>query len=193
MSDWFAGDWFAPRQRGDGPGRSGAGRPGGGLWDAMEQLREAFEHRFTSAPGEGDLRASILMLLAEQPMHGAQVIAAISERSGGAWSPTPGMVYPTLQLLVDEGLAVAEESAGKKTYTLTEAGRAEAAARSDRSAPWDVSGGKDSGVGALTKAGGRLAHAASQVARNGTPAQIAQAVDALDEARRSLYTILAQD
>jgi len=160
----------------------------------MDQLRDAFEQRFSPRVARGDVRAAVLAVLAEQPMHGYQIIHEIEERSGGAWKPSPGSVYPTLQLLADEGLVVAEESGGKKTYSLTDAGRAEAEAGEDRTAPWEAFGTQEAGrATALPKAGAKLAQAAAQVARGGTPEQVAQAVDVLDEARRRLYSILAQD
>ena len=103
-------------------------------------------------------------------------------------------MYPTLQMLADEGLITAEEAGGKKTYSLTDAGRAEAEASTERSTPWEAFGARDSGRGtALPKAGMKLAQAAAQVGRTGTPEQVAQAVEVLDEARRRLYSILAQD
>lgn len=74
----------------------------------------------------GDVRASILALLADRPMHGYEMIQEIGERSGGAWKPSPGSVYPTLQLLEDEGLIESASEGGKKLFTLTDAGRAEA-------------------------------------------------------------------
>lgn len=179
----------------------GKGNPGQGLWEAMEQLRGMFEQKVAPRMGKGDVRAAVLALLAEKPMHGYQIISEISERSGGAWKPSAGSVYPTLQLLADEGLITAEEEGGRKTYTLTEMGRAEAAASADR-APWPTggttsssgSGRRDFGnAGPLAKAGMDLAQAAAQVGRSGTPEQVKQAVDILDEARRRLYSILAQD
>ena len=54
----------------------------------------------------GDVRAAILVLLAERPMHGYEIIQEVAERSQDLWKPSPGSVYPTLQLLVDEGLIV---------------------------------------------------------------------------------------
>ena len=133
------------------------------------------------------------MLLAEQPMHGYQIIREIEERSGGNWKPSAGSVYPTLQLLSDEGLISAEESNGRKTYSLTEAGR-EVAAEAGASAPWENAGAPDgTEFAALPKAGIELAQAAAQVGRTGSQAQIQQAVTVLDEARRRLYAILAQD
>ncbi|MDW4571599.1 PadR family transcriptional regulator [Microbacterium sp. M3] len=188
MSGSFTGDPFGPRHRGQG-----AGIPGS-LWDAMDQLRDAFEQKFSPRMARGDVRAAVLAILAEKPMHGYQIIQEIETRSDGAWKPSPGSVYPTLQMLADEGLIVAEESGGKKTYSLTEAGRAEAGAEGARSAPWESFGAKDSGrVSDLPKAGAKLAQAAAQVGRGGTPEQVRQAVDVLDEARRKLYSILAQD
>ena len=83
---------------------------------------------FAAAAGgrarRGDIRTAILRLLAEQPMHGYQIIQELSTRSGGVWNPSAGSIYPTLQQLADEGLVDSEESAGKKVYHLTDAGRA---------------------------------------------------------------------
>ena len=178
---------------GSRPGGQGSGLPGS-LWDAMDQLKDAFERGFSPRVGRGDVRAAVLAILAEKPMHGYQIIQEIEARSDGAWKPSPGSVYPTLQLLADEGFVAAEESNGKKTYSLTEAGRAEAAAADGQSAPWEAFGARDTGrTSALPKAGAKLAQAAAQVGRGGTPEQVAQAVEVLDEARRKLYSILAQD
>ncbi|WP_426321105.1 PadR family transcriptional regulator [Microbacterium sp. E-13] len=178
---------------GSRPGGQGSGLPSS-LWDAMDQLRDAFEKGFSPRVAKGDVKAAVLAILAEKPMHGYQIIQEIETRSGGAWKPSPGSVYPTLQLLADEGLVAAEESGGKKTYSLTEAGRAEAAAAEGQSAPWESAGSRDSGrTTALPKAGAKLAQAAAQVGRGGTPEQVAQAVEVLNEARRKLYSILAQD
>ena len=189
MNGSYRGDGFTGHSGGWGQGRSGQG-----LWEAMEQLRGMFEQKVAPRMGRGDVRAAVLALLAERPMHGYQIISEIAERSGGAWKPSAGSVYPTLQLLADEGLISAEESSGRKTYSLTEAGRAEAEASADRPAPWQTSSARDSGtVGALPKAGIELAQAAAQVGRTGTPEQIKQAVEVLEEARRRLYSILAQD
>ena len=71
----------------------------------------------------GDIRAAILALLAERPMHGYEVIRELSERTGGVWEPSPGSIYPTLQLLEDEALVSVEESDGRKQYSLTDQGR----------------------------------------------------------------------
>jgi DNA-binding PadR family transcriptional regulator len=163
------------------------------MWQAMEQLRASFEKRVGTRVGRGDVRAAVLALLAEEPMHGYQIIREIDERSGGSWKPSAGSVYPTLQLLADEGLISAEEANGRKTYALTEAGRDEAADAAT-SAPWESTGAGDgAGFSALPKAGIELAQAAAQVRRTGSAEQVQQAVVVLDEARRRLYSILAQD
>ncbi|SDR65269.1 PadR family transcriptional regulator [Agrococcus carbonis] len=187
MHGSFAGAGF-----GEGHG-FGPGRPNGpNVWEAMDQLRAAFDRRATPRMGRGDVRAAVLALLAERPMHGYQIIREIEERSGGSWRPSPGSVYPTLQLLADEGLIDAHESEGRKTYSLTEGGRAEADAAEGK-APWHASSERESaGPGALAKAGVELAQAAAQVGRTGKPEQVQQAVALLDEARRKIYAILAQ-
>ncbi|HWU59003.1 MAG TPA: PadR family transcriptional regulator [Microbacteriaceae bacterium] len=173
----------------------GGHRPGSSqhLTEAIDQLRSMFEQRVAPRMSRGDVRLAILALLAEKPMHGYQIIAEIGERSGGAWKPSAGSVYPTLQLLADEGMITAEVADGRKTYSLTEEGRAEADASADRAAPWETSGHHDLGMGALPKAGVALAQAAAQLKRTGTEKQVEQGVKVLDEARRKLYSILAQD
>ncbi len=171
----------------------GSGRPGPGLFEAFDQLRAMFEQRVTTRMSRGDVRQAVLALLAEQPMHGYQIISEIDKRSNGMWKPSAGSVYPTLQLLADEGLIEASESNGRKTYALTAQGREEVDADADRPAPWEAFGSGRGPMGALPKAGIDLAQAAAQVARTGTPDQVAQAVTVLDEARRRLYAILAGD
>ena len=189
MSNPFTGEKFGARR-----GGGADGWPGAQVWEAMEQLRGQFERKAGPRMGRGDVRAAVLALLAEQPMHGYQIIHEIEERSGGAWKPSPGSVYPTLQLLADEGLISAEESNGRKTYSLTPEGRDVAEAASEKSAPWEGQGTKEHHrMGALPKAGIELAQAAAQVGRSGTPEQVDQAISVLDEARRKLYAILAQN
>ncbi|MGJ3188923.1 PadR family transcriptional regulator [Paenarthrobacter sp. FR1] len=163
-----------------------------GMWQAVEEVRSRFEKRSGSRAGRGELRSAILALLAERPMHGYQIIREIEERSGGNWKPSAGSVYPTLQLLADEGFVSSEESNGRKIYSLTEAGR-EDVASAEASPPWDSAGAAGTGFAALPKAGMELAQAAAQVGRTGTPKQVQEAVAVLEEARRKLYKILAQD
>ncbi|GAA1672314.1 PadR family transcriptional regulator [Microbacterium lacus] len=201
MSGSNMGDWFGGSGAGAGSRGSGQGWPMAGLWEAMEQLRGQFEQKVgggSTRMGRGDVRSAVLALLAEKPMHGYQIIQQIEERSGGSWKPSPGSVYPTLQLLADEGLIKAEESGGRKTYSLTEEGREVADAAAEKSAPWVGSssriGFSDSGrTTALPKAGIDLAQAVAQVGRSGSAEQVKEAVAVLDDARRKLFSILAQD
>jgi len=175
------------------------GGPASMIFDAMEQLRKSFEPRPSggSRMSRGDVRTAVLSLLAEKPMHGYQIINEIAERSGGTWKPSAGSVYPTLQLLADEGLIEAQEQNGRKTYSLTEAGRAVTVESADMPAPWEASSERDGSrdharFSALPKAGVDLAAAAAQVGRSGSTEQVQQAVEVLDDARRRLYSILAQ-
>lgn len=181
---------------GSGSGMGGFGGPGGALWEAFDQLRQSFEQR-TGTPARaprGDVRAAVLALLAEKPMHGYQIIHEIEERSGGTWKPSAGSVYPTLQLLADEGLISAEEENGRKTYSLTAAGEDNLAEAGETPAPWEAFAERSaSPLTALPKAGAELASVVAQVARTGTPAQVETAVTALDDARRRLYAILAEE
>src|SRR5271163_3335980 len=72
----------------------------------------------------GDIRTAALLLLAEEPRNGYQIMQDIEERSGGVWSPSPGSVYPALAQLEDEGLIRTEEHDGSKLFAITDEGRA---------------------------------------------------------------------
>jgi DNA-binding PadR family transcriptional regulator len=139
------------------------------------------------------VRASILALLKDQPRHGYEIIQEIAERSGGAWKPSPGSVYPTLQLLEDEGLISSATEGGKKLFTLTDTGRTEAEAGPE--APWEEAGrGVDwDSLHEIRKAGGGLVDAFRQVWATGTPAQRDKALAVVNEARKKLYLILADE
>lgn len=143
----------------------------------------------------GDVRAALLALLAERPMHGYQVIQELESRTGGAWRVSPGSVYPNLQMLEEEGLIASQEVEGKRVYSLTDAGRArfESQKESGRT-PWDeVVGGGDQTLHSLRDAAFKLGAAAMQVAHAGSKEQIDRTVAILDDTRRQLYAILAED
>lgn len=176
-----------------GDSRPAAGGPPGDLWGALDQLRGAFKHKSAPRASRGDVRAAVLSLLTERSMHGYQIIHEIEQRSAGAWKPSPGSVYPTLQLLADEGLIHAEAEGGRKTYSLTAEGREAAGAVDQWPAQWEAADNRGHAVRMLSKAGMELAQAAAQVGRSGTPEQIHQAEKELDQVRRRLYAILAQD
>lgn len=177
------------------PGSRGAFSPsqaGDALWQAMDQMRASFDKRVGTRMGRGDVRAAILALLAEKSMHGYQVIREIEERTGGRWKPSAGSVYPTLQMLADEGLVTTEMSADRKIYSLTDAGRDQAAAAG--SAPWESEDDcETSRMGAVPKAGIELAQAVTHAVRSGSSEQHRQVAEVLDETRRKIYSILAQD
>lgn len=126
-------------------------------------------------------------------MHGYQIIQELSARSGGAWSPSPGSVYPTLQLLADEGLVVSEEAGGKKVFSLTEAGTAAVAESGDQPAPWEEAAQSDTGTAGFRDAAGKLMPALFQIGKSGSPEQIAAATQIVDDARKKLYAMLAED
>lgn len=191
MTGSFSGDSHARGIFGDR--RPAAGGPPADLWDALEQLRGAFKDKSAPRANRGDVRAAVLALLSERSMHGYQIIHEIEQRSGGAWKPSPGSVYPTLQLLADEGLIHAEAEGGRKTYSLTDEGREAAAGADQWPAQWQGAEHRGHAVRTLSKAGMELAQAAAQVGRSGTPEQIHQAEQEIDQVRRKLYAILAQD
>ena len=147
----------------------------------------------------GDVRAAVLVLLAEQPMHGYQIIQEIAERSGGLWQPSPGSIYPVLQQLEDEGLVVIEQTEGRKVANLTEAGRAYVEEnRAELEEVWNALTNTNvdestQGMRNLFVSLQQVGVAAKQVAKAGTDEQLAEARKVLAEARRRLYLILAED
>ena len=145
--------------------------------------------------GRGDVRTAALGLLAEQPLHGYQLIQEIAQRSGGTWRPSAGSIYPMLQQLADEGLVRVEESDGRRVFHLTEAGQTFVAAhQSEVTAVWEsVNDGADDGLRELRDLVGQVGIATMQVAQAGTAAQIAAARQALATTRKQLYRILAED
>ncbi|MCH0566783.1 PadR family transcriptional regulator [Streptomyces sp. MUM 2J] len=173
-----------------GPGGPGFGGPGfgpGGPWGPRGRGGPRGRAR------RGDVRASILALLKDRPMHGYEMIQEIAERSGGAWKPSPGSVYPTLQLLEDEGLIVSEAEGGKKLFSLTEAGRT--AAEEGPEAPWEeASRGIDwEALHDVRQAGFGLMEAFGQVWKTGSKEQREKALAVIGEARKKLYLILADE
>jgi DNA-binding PadR family transcriptional regulator len=140
----------------------------------------------------GDVRAAVLQLLADEPMHGYQLMQAIAERSGGRWTPSPGAIYPTINQLEDEGLVTVTADSGRKLVTLTDAGREHIAARGESSS--DPFAGFDAAAPGPDLRGllEQLHGAVRQVARSGTDAQLTTAASILSDARRALYLLLAE-
>jgi len=143
----------------------------------------------------GDVRAAALLLLAEGPRNGYQLMQEIESRSDGMWRPSAGSIYPALAQLEDEGLVRGEEQDGKRSFVLTDAGRANVdERRSELGAPWEeMVGAVDDDVAGLFGEIKRVAMAAAQIGHMGNPTQVAQARKLLAETRRSLYAFLAED
>ena len=165
-----------------GFGGFGGGGPGGG--GPRGRGRKA---------RRGDIRTAALLLLAEEPRNGYQIMQEVEERSDGAWRPSPGSVYPALQQLEDEGLIRSQDSDGRKLFALTDEGRASLAERdAEKPAPWEqMSGDVSSEAAELGKLMREVGFAFAQVMRTGSGAQMAKARDVLAATRRDLYRILA--
>jgi DNA-binding PadR family transcriptional regulator len=184
--------WFAMSgHRGGHRGRHGRGPRGGPHFGPGP-----FGPGFGRGPRarRGDVRAALLVLLAEEPRNGYGLMQEIERRSGGAWRPSPGSVYPALQQLEDEGLVRPVESAGRKEFELTDEGRAYVTDNADElGTPWeDVAGGNEHVAELRTLVFG-VGAAVMQVVQAGTEAQVAEASRVLEDTRRALYRILAGD
>jgi DNA-binding PadR family transcriptional regulator len=175
------------RRHGFGPGPFGdfGGGPFGG-WGRGPRGRGRKARR-------GDIRTAALLLLAEEPRNGYQIMQEVEERSDGVWRPSPGSVYPALAQLEDEGLIRTEEADGRKLFALTDAGRKLVAERdAERPAPWEEMGGDLSDeVVEIRRLIREVTSAFVQVMRTGSPEQIAKAAEVLATTRRGLYGILA--
>ncbi|MCS0600661.1 PadR family transcriptional regulator [Streptomyces sp. LP11] len=178
---------FGPGGPGFGPGGPGGPGFGPGPWGPRGRGGPRGRAR------RGDVRASILALLKDRSMHGYEMIQEIAERSGGAWKPSPGSVYPTLQLLEDEGLIASESEGGKKLFSLTESGRT--AADEGPDAPWEeASRGVDwEALHEIRQAGVGLMEAFGQVWKTGSKEQREKALTVINDARKKLYLILADE
>ncbi|MEV4419720.1 PadR family transcriptional regulator, partial [Patulibacter sp. NPDC049589] len=178
------------RGRGRGPGGRGPGGPFGRPGDP--ELPGFLPPG--ARVGRGDIRAGILVLLLEGPMHGYQLISELHERSGGVWRPSPGSVYPTLKRLSAEELVESSEGRGpRKAFSLTDAGTEEATRLAAESTPWEaLVDDDDRGALELRDLVVSVVDAARQVVRVADADQAADAKKVLVEARRRLYGILAQ-
>ena len=186
--------WFGPEDRGHFDRPFGPGRPfGGDPFDEDGHGRR--RHR------RGDIKYVLLELLAEQPRHGYELIKELEQRYAGFYRPSPGSVYPTLQLLEEAGHLTSEASEGKRVYTITESGRQLLAERQPQGGPPEGGPGRHGfrgrgagpELGELRRSGMALIAGVMQVAQHGTPEQIRAVMSRLDAMRREIYTILAQD
>jgi len=171
-------------------------RSGGGPGDWMS--RGPRGHRGPKVR-RGDVRAAILDVLAVEPMNGYQIIQQIAERSGGAWKPSPGSVYPTVQQLEDEGLVEGTDGEGRRLLTLTAEGRAYVEQHPEELAQtwaaFDAGGAEEHEAdrpGDLKPVIGQVMGAVWQVVVSGTKQQQAEAAEILADTRRRLYGLLAE-
>jgi DNA-binding PadR family transcriptional regulator len=157
------------------------------------RLRGFFSHgRGGRSVRRGNVRAAILAVLRDQPMHGYQVIQELENRTSGRWRPSAGSVYPTLQMLEDEGLITSQEVEGRKTYTLTEAGRTTVEESESSGQPWLEADDGAAEAADLRRVAMGLLDAAIQVKRIGSPEANIAAREILLDSRRKLYALLAE-
>ena len=178
--------------KGAGHWGGGAGGAWGGWWPGPPGPPGAPRAR---KAGRGDVRAAILALLREGPRTGYQIMSDIEDRSDGAWRPSPGAVYPALAQLADEGLIVGEESAARRTFSLTEAGREYVEENPDMArGAWESRAQQEAWqVPGLFAEAARLGAGIMQITHVGTPGQVREAERLLEQTRRRLYQILAED
>ena len=181
-------------RRGPGHSRSGPGEWGAARFKFGPHGPHGHGRGPWSRARRGNVRAAILSVLADEPMHGYQIMQRLEERSGGMWRPSPGSVYPTLQLLEDQGFIKSEEVEGRRVYALTEAGKGEAEASKERhGTPWESpERGEEGPRFRLRQAVFQIAAAAKQVGTAGSSEQVDATLEILAEARKRIYQLLAE-
>ncbi|MCW4385573.1 PadR family transcriptional regulator [Salinibacterium sp. SYSU T00001] len=164
---------------GDHPGRGAGFGPG-------------FGPRGSRRAGRGDIRLAILSLLSETPSSGYGLITAIADKTSGAWRPSPGSVYPTLQQLVDEELIVPKGVGRRTEYELTDAGRNHVQENAEQLAQaWAGAPGRSEAETRFFESAAKLKGVIQQFKTAASDEQRDAASEKLDEARRALYLILA--
>lgn len=140
----------------------------------------------------GDIKYILLTLLAEQPRHGYDLIKQLEARYGGFYRPSPGSVYPTLQLLEEGGYLTSQQLEGKRVYTITDSGRQLLA---DRGNPIDLIDREDRSqqLNELKDAIADLGAAVMQVARSKNLERMSRVREILNRVKREIYTILAEE
>jgi DNA-binding PadR family transcriptional regulator len=185
---------------GQGRWRKGGRDESGGQPESMGHgphgHRDHEGHGRRGGPGRGraqrgDVRTAILQVLAEQPMHGYQIMQTMRDRTSGAWRPSPGAVYPTIAQLEDEGLVTTREEGGRRLVTLTPEGTAYLEERSARLGDPFADFAEGTTGPDLRDPLHELQAAVRQIAVGGDATQLEAAVRVLAQARRSLYLILA--
>lgn len=150
------------------------------------------ERRGPSRVRRGNVQTAVLALLAEEDMHGYQIIQELAERSGGVWRPGAGSIYPTLRALQERGLIDSREEGSRRVFAITDAGRL-AVRTAGEPEPWHQHLTEQAPRLKLRQATEALLSAVSQVDGAGSAAQVERAASILAEARRSLYLMLAEE
>ncbi len=169
--------------------------------DGKRFMQEMFGQAWGDEPRSrrGDIKFLLLELLSEQPNHGYDLIKQIENRHGGVRRPSPGSVYPTLQLLEDGGYVTSEQREGKKIYTITDEGRKllneripPEPATDFAQSPFSNFPAKFQEFHALRKAATDLAAAIIQVSSFADPEQMKRVRELIEETKRDIYAILAE-
>jgi DNA-binding PadR family transcriptional regulator len=162
-------------------GRRGQHVPGGERGAGRDRMRR------------GDVRTALLIALLDGPGHGYELIQALERKTGGRWRPSPGSVYPSLQMLTDEGLVTSSERDGKRTFELTAAGSEQATERvATEGYPWEAMDDGGTEHGDLRRAVRDLHLAAKQVGMTGSAEALQQATEIVTQARKELYRLLSE-
>jgi DNA-binding PadR family transcriptional regulator len=147
---------------------------------------------------KGDIKYVILDLLKDRPSYGYEIIRALEERFGGFYSPSPGVVYPTLQMLEEMGYVVSSQEDGRKMYTITEEGRRFLNERApfvdevrSRMRGWHDHEMHESIHDAMREFG-EMARVVGREARHMDPAKMKRVRDVLFRARREIEDILRE-
>ncbi len=169
---------------------------GRGFWSMY-----GFGRRFGMGPerifGRGDIKFLLLELLLERPKHGYEMIKELEHRYAGFYAPSPGSVYPTLQLLEDRGYVISTTENGKRTYSITDEGRAYLTSHGEAE-PGRHHRQRDLGASPEMRAFGRevfeFGRAVIQAARaaGNDPQRMRRLRDVIDQARREIYSILGE-
>ncbi|MDR0285181.1 MAG: PadR family transcriptional regulator [Propionibacteriaceae bacterium] len=190
---WETGFFAATTGRGEcGPdhplgrdlgGRRRGGRPDRPGWPDRPGFRGGRARR-------GQLRDSVLRLLADQSLNGYQLMTSLAEKTLGAWRPSPGAIYPCLAQLEDEGLIAAGDADGQKVYTLTETGQAEAAQVTAE--PWAGPLGTPTERQAMMEQYRNLGLAIRFAAQTASPDQMTAIAKHLEAGRKTVLAVLAE-
>ncbi|MBV8082542.1 MAG: PadR family transcriptional regulator [Candidatus Eremiobacteraeota bacterium] len=140
----------------------------------------------------GDMKFIVLAALSEKPMHGYDIIQSLEQQQEGRYRPSPGSIYPTLQMLEDGGFVTSEQADGKRVYTITEAGRTLLSQRRTEETA-DEGDDDERNWSAIRDSAKKFIAAAGQGIMHENPKVREQVRAIVDEARKKIYKILAEE